>query len=353
MNTEYFSTGYEQARCRFLTAARAAGARIECFPIDSTHENSLSLDVAVIGGESNRALIVTSGVHGVEGFFGSAVQLAILDKQAGMANDADIKVVLIHAVNPYGFARLRRFNEDNVDLNRNFMLNSENYSGAPDGYHQLNRFLNPSSPPGFELFRLKALWNIWRYGMGALKESVAAGQYEYPEGIFYGGAKPCQSTALIQNNIEAWVGQTEKILHLDIHTGLGPYSTFKLLLSDSADSKNYRWFVDTFGESVVESLVSGATAYPVHGHFGSWMRNRFKQRDFRFAGVEFGTYDVIRVLGAIRAENRAYHYAQPGSGIADKAGQELLECFCPSDSKWRNSVLAAALDLVEHGRIAL
>ncbi len=31
----------------------------------------------------------------------------------------DLAVVLIHAINPYGFAWIRRVNEDNVDLNRN------------------------------------------------------------------------------------------------------------------------------------------------------------------------------------------------------------------------------------------
>ena len=32
----------------------------------------------------------------------------------------DVALVFIHAVNPYGFSQLRRVNEDNVDLNRNF-----------------------------------------------------------------------------------------------------------------------------------------------------------------------------------------------------------------------------------------
>ena len=34
--------------------------------------------------------------------------------------DSGVAVVLYHAVNPYGFSHLRRTNEDNVDVNRNF-----------------------------------------------------------------------------------------------------------------------------------------------------------------------------------------------------------------------------------------
>ena len=36
-----------------------------------------------------------------------------------------VRVVIVHAVNPYGFACGRRFNEDGVDLNRNVLSDDE------------------------------------------------------------------------------------------------------------------------------------------------------------------------------------------------------------------------------------
>src|SRR6185295_5475632 len=97
-------------------------------------------------------------------------------------------VILVHILNPYGMAWLRRCNENNVDLNRNF-LNDETYSGAPAAYAQLNSFLNPASPPGFDFFTLRAAGLILRHGMPALKQSVVGGQYEYPGGLFFGGKR--------------------------------------------------------------------------------------------------------------------------------------------------------------------
>ena len=40
--------------------------------------------------------------------------------QVDLAGD-NLSIVLLHASNPYGFAWGRRVNEDNVDLNRNFV----------------------------------------------------------------------------------------------------------------------------------------------------------------------------------------------------------------------------------------
>ena len=68
-------------------------------------------------------------MHGVEALFGSAVQLAFMEQADGrLAASGGSGVVLIHAINPFGFAWRRRFNENNVDLNRNFLLADESYA---------------------------------------------------------------------------------------------------------------------------------------------------------------------------------------------------------------------------------
>ena len=82
---------------------------------------------------------ISSGIHGVEGFFGSAVQLAFLDSlPPNWQPPPGTKFILLHALNPFGFAWRRRFNEENVDLNRNFLLPEEAYSGAPPSERSLS-----------------------------------------------------------------------------------------------------------------------------------------------------------------------------------------------------------------------
>ena len=111
---------YQQARAAFLDAAASGSASINHYdhPLTGPDGRPLATDVAVLGApDAPTQLLVISGTHGVEGFAGSMCQTAWL--RDGVDIPDGLGIVLIHAINPYGFAWVRRVNEDNVDLNRN------------------------------------------------------------------------------------------------------------------------------------------------------------------------------------------------------------------------------------------
>ena len=354
--TTFFSRSYSEARRRFQEAAARQGAVLSEYRVVPDSAEPLCIDVAHLGDPSApQALVVSSGVHGVEGFFGSAVQLAWLEGLAEQPLPAGRQTILIHAVNPVGMAHLRRFNEDNVDLNRNFHEGSAGYQGAPAGYADLDGLLNPPSPPSpWEPFRLKAIWNILRHGLPALKNAVAGGQYEFPRGLFFGGHSQSASTRIIQAEIAGWLGGADRIIHIDLHTGLGPFATYKLLLAEDDGSPRYPWYQQTFGPEHIEPFAAAdKTAYATNGSLGSWLLGRFPALDYRFAVAEFGTYDVIRVLASLRAENRAHFYADPDSQTAKSAKLKLLDTFVPHDPDWRNQVVKAGLNILTQAQLGL
>ncbi len=346
----FYSSSYLQSRSRFLSAANALGADCQTYFVDSAGE--LAVDVAILDtAEALPALpavVVSSGLHGVEGFFGAAVQLAFMQRLQHEGPGRGVKIVLIHALNPFGFKYLRRFNEENVDLNRNFLLSGEQYRDAPTGYRSLNRFLNPKSPPSrFEPYQLKALWYIWRHGVASLKESIVSGQYEYSDGIFYGGSDLSKTAQIVSEHCVDWIGSSERVAHIDLHTGLGPFGSYKLLLNEDHGSQRYDWYADAFGERHIEPLLTDdGTAYPVSGSLAGWMQNKFSNKQYYFLGAEFGTYSASRVLGAIRAENRVHHYGGRSDSSYSAAKAELLECFCPKSLKWRNDVIDSSLGII-------
>ncbi|MEZ6089290.1 MAG: DUF2817 domain-containing protein [Pirellulaceae bacterium] len=134
----HYSKTYAEARRRFVDAARLVGASVHSYRIRVDGDEELSIDVAIQGPDDAPTIVTSSGVHGVEGYFGSAVQLSLLERWRTYGCDNETRHVLIHAVNPFGFSHLRRFNEENIDLNRNFLLPGDAYSGSPDGYARLN-----------------------------------------------------------------------------------------------------------------------------------------------------------------------------------------------------------------------
>jgi hypothetical protein len=318
-------------------------------------EHDLSIDVAFLGNECPEwTLVVTSGLHGVEGFFGSAIQLALL---AQFGSDRVLprngRIVLVHAINPYGFHFLRRVNEDNIDLNRNFLLCGQDYAGLPPGYDRLNNFLNPqSAPPLMEPLWLKAPALLFRAGIKALKVGIVSGQYDYPRGLFFGGRKAARSTCIVQSSIRRWLGGAQSIVHIDFHTGLGPFGSYKLLLP--ADTTDVQWYRNWFGaESVEETIDENGTAYRSNGNMGRWLNQHLSDLDYRYFNAEFGTYSPLRTLGALRNENRAHFYSPSGSSVHVRAKAQIKKCFCPASKKWRVSTLKQGLELVDRSIEAL
>ena len=352
----FFARNYNEARQRFRETAAQHGAILSQYEVVPDGKEPLCIDVAHLGDRAAaQALVLSSGVHGVEGFFGSAVQLAWLEGLAEQPLPAGRQAILIHAVNPFGMAHLRRFNEDNVDLNRNFHDGNAGYQGSPAGYADLDGLLNPpSSPSTWEPFRLKAIWNIMRYGLPAIKNAVAGGQYEFPRGLFFGGHTQSASTRIIQSEIADWLGGANQIIHIDFHTGLGTFADYKLLLVEDDRSPRYPWYEQTFGPEHVEPFAAAdKTAYATSGSLGSWLLARFPELDYRYAAAEFGTYDVIRVLASLRAENRAHFYADPDSQISKSAKLKLLDTFVPHDPNWRDQVVKAGLNILTQAQLGL
>lgn len=378
--TDPFSPDYATARDRFRAAAAGLGGRLETFPFATPGPagEPLTMDVGRFGDpDPRRVVLVSSGLHGVEGFFGSAVQLAWLtSRPAGWVPPAGTAVVMAHALNPVGFARVRRWNESNVDLNRNFLLDRDFLTADPGyrecsaAYDRQTALLNPPSPPTRrEPFHLKALGRILREGYAArrrlppdrrpgplalrtifalgtaeLKKVLPVGQYEHPRSLFYGGAGDEATTRLLKAEIPAWIGAAGRVIHLDYHTGLGAFGVGKLLVEARRGSARERWATTHFGPAV--EATDGTTAYQNRGDIGVYFETTLGDR-YQYLTAEFGTYSGTHMLWALRAENRAHWYARPGSGIYRWAKRILKEAFIPTSGAWRRRTVRDGMHMID------
>ncbi|MEC7204159.1 MAG: DUF2817 domain-containing protein, partial [Pseudomonadota bacterium] len=120
----YFAADYAEARAKFLESAKAVDVLKWKFdhPLTGPSGEALGTDIVWLGAENARNVVVAgSATHGIEGFCGSGCQTGFLTENWMSRLAADTALVLVHANNPYGFAHQRRVNEDNIDLNRNFI----------------------------------------------------------------------------------------------------------------------------------------------------------------------------------------------------------------------------------------
>ena len=352
----YFSDDYFTARSRWRSTVNRLGCRLESHEIEAVSpiNDPLTIDVAILGNPlAHKTIVISSGLHGVEGLFGSAIQLALLEQY--LADDrlsSDLSIVMIHTLNPFGCAWYRRWNEDNIDLNRNFLVADEAYQGCPPAYPQLDSFLNPRSlPSDFEPFLLKSLGLIARYGMSTLKNTLPVGQYEFPQGLFFGGNAPTQTHKILTAHLRRWLGLSQQVLHLDLHSGLGKWGTYQLFAELTSNSPRHQWLSQQFDR--ILTLDAGDLVYQSRGTFGHWCQASFPDLTYDFLLAEFGTYSMLRVLKALRSENRAHWWGQPEAKSYQRAKQELAEVFVPQSQKWRSIVLQQGIDLCLVGINAL
>ena len=335
-----FHPTYDDARAAFRSMSADAGGTLhawEIIPSETGEAEGLTIDAAVFG-EGAKALILSSGLHGVEGFAGSAVQLDLLRR--GLPDD--IRVVLLHALNPYGMAKLRRVNENNVDLNRNFLADGESYSGSSDGYRRLDPLLNPSRPvSGPDWMIARTVLQILRHGYNTLKTAVVGGQYDFPKGLFFGGDELQAAPRTLLAELPSLLEGANQIVHIDFHTGLGKSGTYALLVDTDAGSAQHIRFRDAYGDRVQPWDADHGVAYKIRGGLPEAMVRLFGARTDVIT-CEFGTLPALKVLKALRTENQATHWG----GDLDRAKAGLLAAFRPSSAKWERAIIEGGARVV-------
>jgi Protein of unknown function (DUF2817) len=274
----------------------------------------------------------------VEAFAGSAIQLQLLQQLPPIPQQTAL--ILIHVLNPFGMAWLRRANENNVDLNRNFVGDGQ-YSGVSAHYETLDSFLNPKSPPEPDLFLVQAAVLVARYGMTALTQATAGGQYEYPQGLFFGGKNLQEGPQKYFAFLKQRLASPTRIIAVDAHTGLGPFGQDSLMV----ERPDYETLRPILGSRLIVSEPKHGPGYRIRGGHQQLVSSALSGKDVRFVTQEFGTYSPIKVLRALREENRWHHYG--GGGIDHRSKRALREIFCPESEGWRESVLSRGREVVE------
>ncbi len=223
-DTAAFSDTYTTARDRFVEAARNAGAELQSYVNPNAKGPAgepLSLDTAWFGPKDASAVLVnTCGTHGAEGFAGSAAQLDWIERGGPSSLARGVAVLLIHAVNPFGFAWCLRGTENNVDLNRNWLDHAAPHPENPL-YEQIHPLLCPKRIDEKAVNRLlnEGARLIAKHGLWSIEDAISRGQYTHPDGFHFGGLSLEWSTITLQTIVETELAQTQQVAFIDWHTG--------------------------------------------------------------------------------------------------------------------------------------
>jgi hypothetical protein len=348
--SDYVSPNYAHARARFLKSAEKAGAELfsQQHPLRGPAGEKLFCDAAWIGPRDAEKVFVTiSATHGVEGFCGSMCQSAWLGEgMAQRSTDVKIAHLAIHALNPYGFAWIRRVNEDNVDLNRNFVDFSKPLP-VNENYRLLHAAICPSDWSEATEAAYEAAIAQFKAEKGdlAYRMAVSGGQYEFADGIFFGGQAPTWSHRALRAIFHKLLAQAKAIGVVDFHSGLGPFGYGEIIEGNAPKDRDTWRMKEWFGDQVTFEEDGTASSAPMVGTNGTGMRRFAPDAVLVKVALEYGTHPHPRMRRALRHDNWLHMHGDLNSAEASAIKAEIRECYGPDDAKWRELVWTRAIEV--------
>lgn len=351
--SEFFAASYADARARFLDCCLVAGAEVCSHQHPSARGpdgEPLFVDVARVGRrDAPNALVVISGTHGVEGFCGSALQSALICSEQQRELSADVELVLVHALNPHGFAHLRRVNEDNVDVNRNFVEHGR--VPANPVYSELHEFLVPEQWTGAP--RAEADRNLQaklaQLGARALQSALQLGQYEHADGLFYGGSRPVWSNHVWRTVIHEHLSRRDHVALIDVHSGLGPRGHGERIFRAREQGGGIERARAWYGSDVTCSEDGSSVSARIDGNVAKALDGSLPHCTVTAITLEFGTHPLPVVLGALRADNWLHARGAGSSRDAHEIRAAIRAAFYCDEEDWKDEVLRTGAEVFRSG----
>ena len=357
--SDVFYNEYDDVRAHLLETvenlkAEGYDAQLSSYAIDEAE--GLYIDNVYIPAteKETNLIVITTGVHGIEGYIGSVMLDVFWEEIYSTEVDKENTGVLVVAnVNPYGMKYHRRYNENNVDLNRNFILDWESFDTAVNtDYPKVDTFLGPQKSMGNILLHEAGFYGslvkeVVQDGADVISNALLGGQYEYAEGVYYGGSGDEVSTTYLKgvfkNTLES---EYENIVHIDVHSGYGP--RYNMVIFNSVFDKT------TEAESVAlfnydnVIAVDSESFYPTTGdttdYYYRLNEAMGNETSLYSTCFEFGTIgdsfiDSIISMKYTIEENQNHWYPSSNNVTNEIIKERYQELFYPTEKEWREKTV--------------
>ena len=351
--SESFLTDYDSVRSHLLEMFTEMDAQTYTHAIDEG--DGLYIDTFYLPAqqEQTNLVILTTGVHGMEGYIGSVMLDVFFGEVYPQLNGDNTGVLVVANVNPYGMKYFRRYNENNVDLNRNFILDWENFDLSTNkDYPKVDTFLGPTGKIGNALwheagFYLSLGKTAITEGADTVSDALLGGQYEYPQGVYYGGNGDEASTVYLKDVFaKSLESGYENIVHIDIHSGYGP--RYNMVIFNSVyETMSEAESQEAFGYDYIiahDSEAFYATTGDTTDFFYRLAEQEKTDKELFSTCFEFGTigdtfFDTILSLKYTVDENRNHWYPTSNATTAEIVRQNYMELFYPTETAWREKTV--------------
>jgi len=353
-NLNYFQESYHESRLAFLKQVTVLKNKfpqttVSHFYVPSKIDDSLRVDFCYIpGNDSAKLMILSSGIHGVEGYVGSAMQQFFMENYISEDFVNKTGILLIHSMNPYGFKYGRRVSENNVDLNRNCDKSPDLYKTENTGYNEIFNLINPEgklekNSLSNKLFFAKAIKNIAEKGMPVLRQAVLQGQYEHPTALYFGGKQLEPQIAEVGKMIDSLTQNYQSVFAIDLHTGYGERG--RMHLFPNPVTPELRTKMENIFEGFQIDWGDSKDFYTITGDFVNFIGQMSHSKEFIPMVFEFGTMNSQTTMGSLKSihtmimENQAKQYGYSNSTDSLVMKKEFIEMYYSGSEAWKSECI--------------
>lgn len=341
---QHFAEHHAAARSKFLAACAAQGLAVHTHthPEPGPEGDALHTDATWLGPRgATRLVVLVSGVHGVEALAGSALLVGLLAEGRLAALPGDTAVLLIHTLNCWGAAHLRRNTEGNIDLCRNFVDFTQALP-ARAAYEAIHPAVSCAARSGPEREAADAQLQafIRQHGMEAYIEALMGGQFTHADGFSFGGHAPCWARRTLEALLAEHAQQARHVAVVEVHTGLGPwaYGTAVTMHVGEAAERARRWYGPWLVTPNLRDRGALAESHRVHGHTTEGYLAAMPQAEVTAIVLEFGTVPPQESLPVMMQDHWLHLHGDPASADGRAISQRLLALHHPADPDWREAV---------------
>lgn len=355
---------YEASRERFrrwISDQKASNPKaIEyVFKVPSQADKDLTVDLFYVPAEreTKNLILFVIGVHGGESYTASAQVNTFLSGKWRDLEKASTGLLIVHALNPYGFKYFRRTTEDNIDLNRNFVVDPKILRESNPGYERLQHLLVQEGPVSVYSWHNVSLLPRLAFEMvltskSLLRDALVGGQRKAPAGVFFGGNNVTPQVEFVRGLILEKGKDYKKIFFVDFHTGFGKRGVLHLLGAEGLLPQHREYTKQVYSDLQLE-VPTQDDVYNTRGDSVSWLSNLFPEKVVSALCFEMGTVDNQEIfpsflsLQALRFESQGGLYGYQTKDDYETARRMSIENFLPEDRQWRSESIKRSTEVLE------
>ena len=135
-----------------------------------------------------------------------------------------------------------------------------------------------------------------------MQRAITSGQYQFPQGVWFGGLAPTWSHRTSRQVLRTHLGQARQIAWIDLHTGLGPHGHGERIFACIDNGQSLQRARQWWGPDITSVDTGKAPSVPLSGPIQMAIYEAFSAAQYTGICREFGTLPLAQMIQTMRAD---------------------------------------------------